>query len=290
MGFITPRSFDSVEAFADALKLCRDLTEGKPFGVNLTLSSRMQHNETIPLYLEAALAAGVRHFETVAPSPEPLFRAIHAGGGLVIHKASRIRHAQKAEALGADAVCLVGMEAGGHPGMNELPASLMAALAVDRIKIPFVIGGGIGSGRQIVAALALGADGVLMGSRFLACDEVWAHDAYKDHIVAADEDASTTALRSLSDTWRVLDNDNARQVKALEAQGARRHEDFGELIKGVHTRDHTYRLGDHTRGMVSMGSAVAFAHRRESMQDVMDSLMADAAAHLARLKGLEVVA
>jgi len=287
MGFITPRSFDSPEAFRSALRDCQKLTHGKPFGVNLTLSRRGQNNELVPHWLAIALEEGVRHFETVAASPEPLFKAIHAGGGIVMHKASRIRHAEKAEALGADAVCLVGMEAGGHPGMNELPASLMGALAVDRIKVPLAIGGGIGSGHQIVAALALGADGVVMGTRFLTCDEVWAHDDYKNHLVGCNEEMSTTALRSLQDTWRVLANDNARRVQQLEAEGLREHAAFGELIKGTTTREHCYRRGDHRQGMVSMGPAIAFATRRQSVQATMDELMHDAAQHLQRLKRLE---
>jgi NAD(P)H-dependent flavin oxidoreductase YrpB (nitropropane dioxygenase family) len=287
MGFITPRSFDTLDAYRDQLKLCRELTQGKPFGVNLTLSSRNAQNELVPQHIDIALEEGVRHFETVAANPGPLFQAIHAGGGVVVHKASRIRHAQKAEALGADAVCLVGMEAGGHPGMNELPAFVMAAYAVERLKVPLLVGGGIGSGRQIVAALALGAEGVVMGTRFLACHEVWAHENYKNHLVGCDEDSSTTAMRTLRDTWRVLANDNARTVQQMEAEGVRSYPEFGDRIKGTTTRDLCYRGGDVRQGMVSMGPAIGFATRRESIADTMVSLMADAARHLKRLHSLE---
>lgn len=290
MGFITPRSFETLDDFREQLQVCRELTHGKPFGVNLTLSSRAQMNEAVPRHIEIALEEGVRHFETVAADPAPLFQAIHAGGGIVVHKASRIRHAQKAETLGADAVCLVGMEAGGHPGLNELPASVMAAYAVERLKGPFVIGGGIGSGRQVTAALALGADGVVMGTRFLTCHEVWAHANYKDHLVGCDEESSTTALRSLKDTWRVLANDNARAVQAMEAEGVRDHAGFGDRIKGTTTRDLCYRGGDVRQGMVSMGPSIGFSNRRESIAEVMDHLMADAARHLARLHSLELAA
>lgn len=287
MGFITPRSFDTLDAFREQLKLCRELTQGKPFGVNLTLSSRNANNEIVPRHIEIALEEGVRHFETVAAQPELLFKAIHDGGGIVLHKASRIRYALKAEALGADAVCLVGMEAGGHPGMNELPAFVMGAYAVERIKIPLVIGGGIGSGRQIVAALALGADGVVMGTRFLTCHEVWAHENYKNHLIGCDEESSTTAMRTLKDTWRVLANDNARTVQAMEAAGARSYPEFGDRIKGTTTRDLCYRGGDVQQGMVSMGPSIGFATKRESIAETMATLMADAATHLNRLKSLE---
>ncbi|WP_310738765.1 nitronate monooxygenase [Piscinibacter sp. HJYY11] len=287
MGFITPRSFDTPAAFRDQLRLCREQAHGKPFGVNLTLSSRNAHNELVPRHIEMALEEGVRHFETVAANPEPLFKAIHDGGGIVVHKASRIRYAQKAEALGADAVCLVGMEAGGHPGMNELPAFVMGAYAVDRLKVPLVIGGGIGSGRQIVSALALGADGVLMGTRFLTCHEVWAHENYKNHLLACNEDDSTTAMRTLKDTWRVLANDNARIVQQMEADGARSYPEFGKRIKGTTTRDLCYRGGDVQQGMVSMGPSIGFATKRESIAETIDALMADAATSLNRLKTLE---
>jgi NADH:quinone reductase (non-electrogenic) len=283
MAFITARSFDSLDAFRAELKRCAALTNGKPFGVNVTLSQQVQNNARVHQYLHIALEEGVRFFETVGASPQPLFDIIHAGGGTVIHKSSRIHHAQKAEALGADAVSLIGMEAGGHPGMNELPTSVMGAYGVDRLQVPIALGGGIGSGRQLLAALALGADAVVMGSRFLTCDEVWAHDDYKQHLLGCDEESSTTALRSLQETWRVLHNDTARTVKQLEAQGVHHFEDYGDLIKGSYTREHCYRRGDWQKGMVSMGPAIGFANQRESIEAVVDRLMQEAVQGLRRL-------
>ena len=123
------------------------------------------------------------------------------------------------------------MEEGGHPGANPLSTFVNGAYALDKIHIPLVIGGGIGNGRQIAAALALGADGVVMGSRFMVASEIVAHEALKQRIVDADADCSTAILASLGDTWRVLANQAAREVQRLEAAGARQHSDFGDLIR-----------------------------------------------------------
>ena len=129
-----------------------------------------------------------------------------------------------------------------------------------------------------------------MGTRFLACHEVWAHENYKNHLLTCDEDASTTAMRSLRDTWRVLANDNARAVQAMEAAGVRSHPGFGDRIKGTTNRDLCYRGGDVQQGMVSMGPSIGFSNRRESIAEVMDQLMDDAARHLVRLHSLELAA
>ncbi|RYY53081.1 MAG: nitronate monooxygenase, partial [Comamonadaceae bacterium] len=125
MGFITPRSFDGEAALRDQLQRCSALTHGEPFGVNLTLSARPEANAGVRGALDVALAHGVRHFETAGYAPDALIRAIHNANGVVIHKASSLRHGLAAQAAGADAVALVGMEEGGHPGSNELPTSLM---------------------------------------------------------------------------------------------------------------------------------------------------------------------
>ncbi len=286
MGFITPRSFPSDAAFAQALAQCADLTEGKPFGVNLTLSGRAEANAGVLQSMETALAHGVRHFETAGMAPAPLISVLHDAGAIVVHKASSIRHALSAERAGADAVALVGMEEGGHPGTNELSTMLMGALALDRFKVPVVLGGGIGRGRQIAAVLAQGLDGVLMGSRFLVCDEIQTHARYKEHLLACDENSTVRLLQSLGNTWRVLRNDTARQIEAIESAGARDHADFGDLIRGSTARDHAYALGDWQRGMLSLGPSIAFANRIEPLGDIVRELMEEARASIAHLSSL----
>lgn len=281
MGFMTPRSFP-IDAFEEQLAACARLSGGRPFGVNLTLSSRAAANDCVPQQLEVALRAGVRHFETVGPSPGRLIDRIHAEGGVVIHKCASVEHALKAEAAGADAIALVGMEAGGHPGMNPLPASMLCAMALERLHKPLALGGGIGTSRQVAAALALGCEAVVIGTRLLACDEVTIHPRYRKRLVDSDARDSVTVLRSTGNPWRVLDNATARTVAALERGGATRYEEFGELVLGVTGRDGAYRAGDPDRGLLSMGPAIGFVDRPETIASAIESLTCDIATHLRR--------
>lgn len=273
MGFITPRSFDSDEDFAAALVRCAELTKGRPFGVNLTLSSRPEANRAVMHWLDIALQHGVRFFETAGYAPTEVIATLHAAGATVLHKAPSIRHALSAERAGADAIALIGMEEGGHPGTNELPTMLMGALAAEQFKVPLVLGGGIGHGRQIAAVLALGMDGVMMGSRFLVCQEINAHIRYKEHLLGCDEHSTVRLLHTLGNTWRVLRNDTARQIDAIERAGATDHAAFGDLISGRHARDHCYAEGDWQRGMLSLGPAIAFAKRVEPLHQIVAQLV-----------------
>jgi NAD(P)H-dependent flavin oxidoreductase YrpB (nitropropane dioxygenase family) len=282
MGFITARSFTPIERFEAELAHCAILCEGMPFGVNLTWSRRLDANDEVPRQLDAALAAGVRHFELVGTAPAWAFERIHAAGGWAVHKSGRVEHALKAESLGADVLALVGPEAGGHPGMGEVPGSLLAVHALERARCPIVLGGGIGTGRQIAASLALGCEAVLMGSRLLVCDEIGAHRNYKDRLLASSANDSVTVLRSTGHPWRVLDNATAREVRRLEATGVCDYPGFGPLVLGATGRDGAYRDGDTEAGMLSLGPAVAFADRAEPVAPLIERLMNDAATCLAR--------
>ncbi|MCE1192688.1 MAG: nitronate monooxygenase [Acidovorax sp.] len=286
MGFVTPRSYAGEADFCDALERCAELTQGKPFGVNLTLSHRPEANAAVPRWMEAALAHGVRIFETAGHAPAELIRALHRSNAIVVHKASNLRHALSAERAGADAIALVGMEEGGHPGANELPTMLLGALALGRFSVPVVLGGGIGRGRQLAAVLAQGLDGVLIGSRFLVCEEISAHARYKEHLLTCDEHATVRLLQSLGSTWRVLHNETARQVQALEQAGARNHAAFGDLLAGTTTRDRCYAQGDWQHGMASLGPSIAFAQRIEPLQVIVNELVAEAVQAITALPAL----
>lgn len=285
MGFITPRSLTGASALGEELQRCSEHTQGRPFGVNLTLSARPEANAGVRPALELALAHGVRHFETAGYAPDALIQAIHAAGGVVIHKAASLRHALAAQAAGADAVALVGMEEGGHPGANELPTMLMGALALARgqFHVPLVLGGGIGHGSQLVAAMALGADGVLIGSRFLLSEEISTHPAYKDHLARCDEHSTMRLLHTLGNTWRVLRNDTARDVDAIERAGAADYADFGGLLDSRVARDGCYRDGDWRRGMLSLGPSIGFGTRVQPLADIVDELIQQARTALSRL-------
>lgn len=283
MGFLTPRSFEGEATWQRELQRCAELAQGRPFGVNLTLSARAEANAGVQRALDQALASGVRHFETAGHAPHALIRAIKAAQGVVVHKASSLRHALSAQDAGADAIALVGMEEGGHPGANELPTMLLGALARGRIHVPLVLGGGIGHGSQLVAALALGAQGVLMGSRFLVCEEISAHPAYKQHLCGCDAHSTVRVLHTLGNTWRVLRNDTAEQVARIERAGADGYAAFGSLLDSRVARDACYAQGDWSRGMLSLGPAITFADRIEPLQAIVDTFMDQARSALAQL-------
>jgi nitronate monooxygenase len=218
----------------------------------------------------------VRHFESAGTSPEEFIPAIHAGGAVLMHKCPSVRHALTAERLGVDAVALVGLEEGGHPGANQLSTFVNGAVALQRLRIPVVLGGGIGCGAQIAAALAMGAEGVVMGSRFMVASEVEIHTAVKQRIVDLDEHCSITILGTLNDTWRVMANATAREVQRLEAAGARQHAQFGDLILSSRTRERVYRDGQVDEGIVSLGPAGGFADAIVPAGDIVERLMAEA--------------
>lgn len=285
IGFMTPRSFPTPDDYRAEIKKARDLAKGGPIGVNLYISARPEENEKLMGFLDIALGEGVRNFETAAYIPERLIEPIKKAGGKIAHKCTMVRHALAAERIGVDAVILVGAECGGHPGMNQVPAMVLLARALEKLKVPVIIGGGIGSGRQIAAALAMGAEGVLLGTRLLVAEEVWAHPAYKAHLTTLDENASTTVLFSMKNTYRCLDNETARKVQAIEAAGARDYAAFGDLIKGTLTRE-CYVTGDFNKGILSAGPSVAFADKIEPMETIFDRLIDEAAEHAKRLAGL----
>lgn len=276
MAFMTPRSFASESEYERQLETCAQLCESLPFGVNLTASQRDSANTVLQRHLDIALNAGVRHFETVGPASLRFFDRIHKAGGTLIHKVGFVDHAIKAEQHGAEAIAIVGMEAGGHPGMHEQSSFLSCAYALDKLCVPLALGGGIGHGRQIVASLALGCEGVVIGTRFLACDEISSHAAVKDRIVQSDSRESVQVLRSVRHPWRVLHNRTAEQVLRLEARGVASYEEFGELIKGTLGKTAAYVAGDADTGLLSLGQSVGFVRQRESVAAAMAQLVHEA--------------
>lgn len=274
MAFMTPKSYDSPADFEADLLRCLDLAQGAPFGVNFSIS-RFRSNEINHQCLEIAQHHGITRFETAGSHPGEMIEEIHAGGGVLIHKSTQLRHAIKAAASGVDAVSIVGMEAGGHPGTNPHPGHVILSNALDAINIPIALGGGIGTGRQILGALAQGADAALLSSRFLTAQEIDAHINYKTRMAAAKMDDTVAVLQSLKDTWRVLNNQTAKQVAQLEKElgDTARHSHFGEMARGAQAKKHAYVMGDMDTGLMSMSAAVAHAHRIESAADIVAQLV-----------------
>ncbi|WP_439586800.1 NAD(P)H-dependent flavin oxidoreductase [Hydrogenophaga sp.] len=281
MGFITARSFASPEAVRDEIRRCRDLCGSDRFGVNLSMLPSPQPHERMEELVEVIATEGVPFVETAGRNPQLLLPLLRSAGVKLMHKVPTLRHALSAQKLGVDAVCLVGAEAGGHPSADLIGTMVQATLLARAIKIPTVIGGGIGTGEQIVAALALGVDGVAMGTRFLVAEEAWSHRDYKERLVAANETATALVMQSLNNTSRALANETTRTVADLEREGAGLA-DLMPHITGKLGRA-AYASGDATRGLISLGQAVTFADRIEQFASITARLEEEMRASLARL-------
>ena len=281
MGFITARSFASPDAVRDEIRRCRDLCGSDRFGVNLSMLPVPQPHERMEELVEVIATERVPFVETAGRNPQQHLPLLRQAGVKHMHKVPTLRHALSAQKLGVDAVCLVGAEAGGHPAADLVGTLVQATLLARAITIPTVIGGGIGTGEQIVAALALGVDGVAMGTRFLVAEEAWAHRAYKERLVAADETATALVMQSLNNTSRALANETTRTVAQMEREGA----GLAELMPHITGKlgRAAYASGDATHGLISLGQAVTFADRIEPFAAITARLEEEIATALARL-------
>ncbi len=284
MGFITARTFPDPGAFRAELQKCRALAAGHRFGVNLYATPRAEDNALLPGHARILIEEGIRIVETAGLPPKDLLPVLREAGVIVIHKTASVRHAVSAERLGVDAVAVVGAECGGHPGLSLVGTFVQAPLAGRTLRIPLSIGGGIGHGSQIAAAIAMGADAVTIGTRMTVAEEIWAHRTYKERLIACDETASRLVMATFRNTYRVLDNAHARRVAALEAEGVTDYEAYREMSAGVRQRE-AYETGDIERGLLSMGQSVAFADRIEPVAAILARLMHEARAAAGRLAG-----
>ena len=274
MSFMTAKSYADPDDFRKGLEHCIELADGHPFGVNFSIS-RFRPNDIVEAGVEIALDRGVRHFETAGSHPGALIDRIHARGGTVMHKSTQVRHAIKAARDGVDALVLVGSEAGGHPGINPHPGHVLLSNLLKEVDVPIALGGGIGTGRQILGCLAQGADAAVLATRFLTATEIGLHPNYASRMAAAGMDDTMTVLQSIKDTWRVLRNETALKVAELEASfvgRAVRHEDFGELVRGDYARQNAYATGDMEVGLMSCSSAIAHADVAKSAEDIVAQL------------------
>lgn len=282
MGFIVAAGYDDDHAFIDQLRVCRELTGGKAFGVNLYVSRQPDSINALKALIPHLAAHGVGVVETAGANPAALIPPLKEAGIKVIHKAPGVKYARTAERIGADAVIVVGYEGGGHPGTIMIGSMVHAAHAPEAISIPVVIGGGIGTGRQLASVIAMGGAGVLMGTRMLVAEELWIHEAHKQRLVEADGTESVLIKTLLRDGHRVLDNETAKAVLALEAQGVSDFAAYRDLVTGSITRA-GYESGDASRGTFDWGQSAVFADKVQPMEAIFDAIIDDARAAIARL-------
>ena len=274
LGLITGLTLRTPELLAQEIARCRTMTD-KPFGVNLTFLP-MVNSPDYPGYIRAIIDGGVKAVETAGNNPQKWMPILHEAGIKVIHKCTSVRHALMAEAIGCDAVSVDGFECGGHPGEDDVPNFILLPRAAESLKIPFVASGGMADGRSLVAALALGADGMNMGTRFIATKEAPVHDNVKQAIVAASELDTRLVMRPLRNTERVLHNAATDRLLAKEAAlGANlKFEDIIEEVAGVYPR--IMQKGEMEAGVWSCGMVAGLIHDVPSVKDLIDRIMREA--------------
>jgi NAD(P)H-dependent flavin oxidoreductase YrpB (nitropropane dioxygenase family) len=283
LGFLTALTQPTPDALMTEIARCREMTD-KPFGVNLTILPSI-NPPPYAEYRRAIIESGVKIVETAGYRPQEHLDDFKAHGVKVIHKCTAVRHAVSAQKMGVDAISIDGFECAGHPGEDDIPGLILIPAAADRIDIPMVASGGFGDGRGLVAALALGADGINMGTRFCATREAPIHDAFKQAMVANDERATDLIFRSMRNTARVAKNAVSQKVIEMERAGAS-FDEVRDLVKGTRGREGLER-GDTDFGLWSAGMVQGLIHDVPSVRELIDRIMADAEAIIGeRLAGM----
>lgn len=276
LGTITGLTQQTPGDLANEIAKCKDLTD-KPFAVNLTFLPTVSAPD-YPGYVKVIIDGGVPIVETAGRNPEPVLPHLKDAGIKVIHKCTSVRHSLKAQSIGCDAVSVDGFECGGHPGEDDVPNMILLPRAADELEIPFVSSGGQADARSLVASLAMGADGMNMGTRFIATKEAPVHQNVKNAIVAASELDTRLIMRPLRNTERVLNNPAVEQVLALEKEkGANiQIDDIMEQVSGVYPM--VMMDGDMDSGAWSCGMVAGLIDDVPTCKELIDRIMSESEA------------
>lgn len=285
LGIITALTLKTPEGLAAEIKRCREMTS-KPFGVNLSFLPSVTPPD-YPGFVRAIVDNGVRIVETAGNNPKDWMPMLKEANLTVLHKCTSVRHALKAQSLGCAAISVDGFECGGHPGEDDVPNFILLPRAAEELAVPFIASGGMADGRSLVAALALGAEGINMGTRFIATKEAPVHDNVKRAILNASELDTRLVMRPLRNTERVLSNDAVEQmlVKEREKGGGLRFDDIAFHVAGVYPK--VMRDGDMNAGAWSCGMVAGLIHDVPSVAELIDRIMAQAEDIISRrLRGM----
>jgi NADH:quinone reductase (non-electrogenic) len=274
LGIITGLTQKTPQDLANEIAKCRDMTD-KPFGVNITFLPTLNPPD-YPAIVKAIIDGGVKAVETAGRNPAQVLPHLKDAGIKVIHKCTSVRHSLKAQDIGCDAVSVDGFECGGHPGEDDVPNMILLPRAADELDIPFVSSGGQADGRSLVASLAMGAEGMNMGTRFIATKEAPVHDNVKKAIVAASELDTRLVMRPLRNTERVLTNEAVERLLEKEKMlGADlKFEDIIEEVAGVYPR--IMMDGDMDAGAWSCGMVAGLINDIPTCKELIDRIMAEA--------------
>ncbi|MBC7630962.1 nitronate monooxygenase, partial [Aeromicrobium sp.] len=274
LGFLTALTQPSPEALVAEIARCREMTD-RPFGVNLTILPTIK---PVPYdeYRQVIVESGVPVVETAGSSPAPHLPSFHAAGVLVIHKAVSVRHALKAQELGVDAVSVDGFECAGHPGEDDIGGLVLIRAAARALRVPIIASGGIADGAGLVAALALGASAVNMGTRFMATTEAPIHDNVKRQIVAHTERDTVMVFREFRNSARVARNSVSEKIAETSRRIGATFPDVADLASGVRGRERVLGRGEMNGGMWWASQAQGLIDSVESCQVVVDSIVTEA--------------
>ena len=274
LGIITGLTQKTPKDLANEIAKCHDLTD-KPFGVNLTFLPVIRDPD-YPGYIKSIIKGGVKIVETAGNNPQKVLPYLQDAGIKVIHKCTSVRHARKAETIGCDAASVDGFECGGHPGEDDVPNFILLPRADEALSIPFVSSGGMADGRSLVASLALGADGMNMGTRFIATQEAPVHENVKKAIVAASELDTRLIMRPLRNTERVVTNAAVERLleKERELGDKISIEDIMEEVAGVYPS--IMMEGDMDAGAWSCGMVAGLVNDIPTVKELVDRIMVEA--------------
>ncbi|MFD1711390.1 nitronate monooxygenase [Ottowia sp. GY511] len=274
LGILTALTQPSPAALAEEIARCRGMTD-QPFGVNLTFLP-VRTPPDYPGYVRSIIDGGIKVVETAGNNPQQWMPLLKEAGIKVIHKCTSVRHALKAEAIGCDAVSVDGFECGGHPGEDDVPNFILLPRAAEQLKIPFIASGGMADGRSLVAAMALGAEGMNMGTRFIATKEAPVHENVKQAILQATELDTRLVMRPLRNTERVLNNAGVERLLAKEkALGDKiTFADIIDEVGGVYPK--VMKDGNLDAGAWSCGMVAGLIHDIPTVQELIERTMAEA--------------
>jgi len=283
IGFITAESFETAEDLREEVRKMRDLTD-KPFGVNISMLPEFKVQERTTAFCDVVCQEGVLAVETAGRDPGPLMPQLKEAGVKVIHKVTSLRHAEKAQAAGADAITFIGFEAGGHVGMDDVASFILVPLAASRLKVPVIAGGSISNGRGLLGALAMGAEAVLMGTRFMVTEECPIHPAVKERVVQAGEKETALVMRSIFNPMRCLKNSLAEEVMAMEERGTTLEEILVKVAGGKGKK--AYEIGDPEMSPIPCGQIAGLIDSVQPVKEVIHGMVAEAEALRGRLNGM----
>lgn len=273
VGFMTALTFQQAEDLRAEIHKCRQMTD-KPFGVNLTFLPSLRTID-YPAYIKVCIEEGIEFIETAGRNPEPYMEQLKSAGIKVVHKCTSVRHAVKAEKIGCDAVSIDGFEAAGHPGEDDVTSLILIPLTRDAVKIPIIASGGFADGRGLIGCLGLGADGMNMGTRFVATREAPVHDNVKQALISHGERDTRLVMRTLRNTERVLHNQTVDKVLEIESRGNTKIEDIVPYVSGLVGKE-MLEDGQMDKGVLSAGQSMGLIRDIPTCRELLDRIMDEA--------------